>query len=120
MKKLMITVFAVFMLPLISLAQLSVTGKIADEKSNALPGATVRLNGKTTKTSADGSYRFTNLRQGNQTLTVSFVGYQTQQKSFDLQSDQTIDISLSPSAFLADEVIVRATRASEKSASTYK
>jgi iron complex outermembrane receptor protein len=120
MKRLMITAIAVFMLPLISLAQFSLSGKIADGKSIALPGATVRVSGKTITTAADGSYRFTNLKQGNQTLTVSFVGYQTQQKTVELTSDQVIDVQLSTSTFLADEVIVRATRASEKSATTYK
>jgi iron complex outermembrane receptor protein len=120
MKRLMITAFAVFMLPLMSLAQFSLSGKISDKSSTTLPGATVKLNGKTTTTATDGSYQFTNIKAGNQTLTVSFVGYQTQTKSFNLSADQTVNIELSMSTFLADEVIVRATRASEKSATTYK
>jgi len=116
----MITALAVFMLPLISLAQFSVSGRISDQSSNALPGATIKLNGKTTTANAEGSYNFTNVKTGNYTLTVSFVGYQTQQKSFLLSANQTLDFSITPSTFLADEVIVRATRANEKSATTYK
>jgi len=112
--------FAVFMLPLMSLAQFSVSGKISDKSANILSGATVKLNGKTTKTNTDGNYRFTNVKAGNYMLTLSYVGYQSLKKSINLSADQKLDFELSPSTFLADEVIVRATRASEKSPTTYK
>ncbi|MFP5079152.1 TonB-dependent receptor [Pedobacter sp. JCM 36344] len=120
MKRLMIMAFAVFMLPLMSLAQFSVSGKISDKSANILSGATVKLNGKTTKTNTDGNYRFTNVKAGNYMLTLSYVGYQSLKKSINLSADQKLDFELSPSTFLADEVIVRATRASEKSPTTYK
>ncbi|MBC7566367.1 MAG: TonB-dependent receptor [Pedobacter sp.] len=120
MKRLMIMAFAVCMLPLMSLAQFSVSGKISDKSGSALSGATVKLNGKTAKTNTEGNYQFTNVKAGNYMLTLSYIGYQFLQKSFNLSEDQKLDFELSPSTFLADEVIVRATRASEKSATTYK
>lgn len=116
----MIMAFAVCMLPLMSLAQFSVSGKISDKSGSALSGATVKLNGKTAKTNTEGNYQFTNVKAGNYMLTLSYIGYQFLQKSFNLSEDQKLDFELSPSTFLADEVIVRATRASEKSATTYK
>jgi iron complex outermembrane receptor protein len=120
MNKLMIMAFAVFMLPLATLAQFSVTGKVSDKSATALPGATVKLNGKSTVTNNEGSFKFINVKAGDHVLTFSYVGYQSATRSFTLNADQTFDVQLSPSTFLADEVIVRATRAGEKSPTTYK
>lgn len=53
-------------------------------------------------------------------LIVSYIGYRSTEKAVSLNADAVVDITLAPAAFLADEVIVRATRANEKSATTYK
>lgn len=113
---------AMLLLPVLTKAQYSISGLVSEKSNQALPGASIRLKGKSSGATTDsqGKYQFTNLKAGNYTLVVSFIGYQTVEKNLDLNADQVLNFSLNPSAFLADEVIVRATRANEKSATTYK
>ncbi|WP_083505240.1 TonB-dependent receptor domain-containing protein [Pedobacter ginsenosidimutans] len=112
----------VAMLPFFVSAQISVTGKVTDQNQQPLPGATVKLRNQKTAVVSDasGNYTITNLSNGKYTIIVSYVGYKTIEKAVELKQHTTLDFSLSPQNFLADEVIVRATRATEKSATTYK
>lgn len=109
---------------MLSKAQFTLSGTISEKSTTTivLSGASVKLKGKSNVTTADaqGKYQFTNLKAGNYTVVVSFVGYQTVEKPVQVDADQSLNFLLSPSSFLADEVIVSATRASEKSATTYK
>ena len=110
------------MLPFFALAQISVTGKVTDNNQKALPGATIRLkNLKTTVLSdAEGNFSLSNLDAGKYVINVSYLGYKSIEKSVELSQNQALNFSLAPQNFLADEVVVRATRANEKSATTYK
>ncbi|WP_133575478.1 TonB-dependent receptor [Pedobacter metabolipauper] len=121
MKTRLITVLAVLLLPLLTQAQFTISGTVS-EKSITLTGATIKIKNSTavTTTNTQGKYQFSNLKSGSYTITVSFVGYRTIEKTVQLNSDQTLDFQLNQAAFLAEEVIVRATRANEKSATTYK
>ncbi|WP_317129986.1 TonB-dependent receptor [Pedobacter psychrodurus] len=112
----------VAMLPFFVSAQISVTGKVTDQNQQPLPGATVKLRNQKTAVVSDasGNYSITNLVSGKYTIVISYVGYKTIEKAVELKLNTTLDFSLSPQNFLADEVIVRATRATEKSATTYK
>lgn len=118
----MITALAVLLLPVLVKAQFSISGTVSEKSNTTLPGATIKLKNKSAGTTADkqGKYQLTNLKAGNYTLLVSYLGYQTIEKSITINADQTLDFVLVQSAFLADEVIVNATRANEKSATTYK
>lgn len=110
------------LLPVLATAQLSISGTVSETSGKTLPGASVRLKNKSTgiTTDAQGKYQFKNLKAGNYTLIASYIGYQTIEKTVSLNTDQEVDFTLTPAAFLADEVIVRATRATEKSATTYR
>ncbi|KQM79213.1 TonB-dependent receptor [Pedobacter sp. Leaf216] len=110
------------MLPFIALAQNSVTGKITDQNQQPLPGATVKLRNQKTAVVSDasGNYTITNMVNGKYTIVVSYIGYKTTEKAVEIKQSMVLDFSLAPQNFLADEVIVRATRATEKSATTYK
>lgn len=123
MKKLLFTAFAVMLLPSFVQAQLSLRGTVSQSGTNKLlPGASVKIQkpGRSTQTDASGSYQFNNLQPGNYTLMVSYLGFTTKQQTIELNADQTLDFQLSAAAYLADEVIVRSTRASERSATTFK
>ncbi|MCZ4223842.1 TonB-dependent receptor [Pedobacter sp. SJ11] len=110
------------MMPFFALAQISVTGKVTDNNQKPLPGATIKLRNQKTAVLSDGDGNFTlsNLSAGKYVIAVSYLGYKSTEKSIELSQNQTVDFTLVPQAFLADEVIVRATRANEKSATTYK
>lgn len=113
---------AMLLLPVLASAQFSISGKVSEHSNKALPGAYIRLKNKATgaTTDASGKYQLTNLKAGNYTIIASYVGYQTLEKAINLNANETVDFNLTPSTFLADEVIVKATRATEKTATTYK
>lgn len=110
------------MLPLLTLAQISVTGNVSDHNQKPLPGATIKLKNQKTAviSDANGSYTLSNLKAGKYVFSVSYVGYQTVEKAIDLTASTTLNFTLEAQVFLADEVVVRSTRANEKSATTYK
>lgn len=121
MKKLIMPL-ALIALPFIAWAQFSVSGTVTDaEDKQALSGVHVTIvNTYTgTFTNVQGGYSLYNLKAGSYQLQVSFVGYEKILYPLDLQGNVSLDFSLQPATILADEVIVQATRASEKSPATY-
>jgi len=110
------------MLPFVALAQVSITGKVTDNNQKPLPGAIIKLRNQKTAviTNANGNYTLSDLSAGKYIIAVSYLGYKSTEQSIELNANQTVNFVLIPQAFLADEVIVRATRANEKSATTYK
>ena len=121
MKNLLFAALAV-VLPFIALAQNSVTGKVTDNNQNALPGATIKIKNQRTAVLSDGEGNYTlgNLTNGTYSIIVSYVGYKTQEKSVALTGNATLNFALVQQNFLADEVVVNATRASKNSATTFK
>ena len=123
LKKLLTAITVVLLLPLLSKAQYTISGSVSEKTNQTfLPGASIILKGAGygTKSGAMGKYQLSNIKPGKYTIAVSFLGFETQQKTIEVNGDQTVDFSLIQSAYLADEVIVMATRATEKSATTYK
>ncbi len=122
MKKLFIIATAILM-PLLASAQFSITGKITEKNSgSALKSASISLDNPAlpTRTDLNGNFSFKNLKAGNYLIKVTYIGYQTLEKSISLDGSVNLDLELIPNNLLADEVLVRATRASENSASTYR
>ncbi|MEQ6120899.1 SusC/RagA family TonB-linked outer membrane protein [Reichenbachiella sp. MALMAid0571] len=81
-----------------------VSGKITDENNAGLPGASVVVDGTTTGTTSDlnGNYKLS--APDGATLTISFVGYKTQQITVGSQS--VIDIQMEVDANILGEVVV--------------
>lgn len=104
-------------------AQFSITGKISDKNSGlVLRDASISLDNHTASTHTDalGNFNFKDLKPGNYRIKISFLGYKTLERDLNLNSNIKLDLELSPNSLLADEILVRATRASENSASTYR
>ena len=123
LKKLLSIAIAVLLLPLLTKAQFTISGSVSEKNKQALlPGASILLKGtgKGVTTDSHGKYQLNNVRAGKYTLIVSFLGYESLQRNIEVNADQVVDFSLAQSSFMADEVIVLATRATEKSATTYK
>jgi iron complex outermembrane receptor protein len=90
-------------------AQNSISGKITDSKNNPLKGVSVYASElhKTTATDENGYYTLGQLPNGKVTLTFSYIGFTTQNKTIEkVQDAQTLDIVLEETAFQMDEVIV--------------
>lgn len=86
-------------------AQLSVHGKVADGKGEALLGVSVKVKGAAqgTVTDGSGSYQLSNLSP-SATLVFSFIGFLP--KEVTVSSQTTINVTLTESPASLDEVIV--------------
>ena len=107
----------------IAFGQYQITGKVIDSAtSEPLPGANVTLDGVASASSSDldGLFRIVVVTPGNYTLKFSFVGYSSRDKAVQVLGDVNLgEITLSSEPYLADEVIVSATRADENSPITF-
>jgi iron complex outermembrane receptor protein len=111
---------AIMLLPAAVLAQFSITGKVTDaDNQQALSGATITLNGRSTTSDEQGVFRFNRVREGDDQLKVSFIGYETFKEQIRRSPEQEIQVQLHKSEMLSDEVIISSSRVSEKSAATF-
>ncbi len=86
----------------------TISGYIKDSTSNeTVIGATVTVKGRTKGITSNqyGFYSIT-LEKGNYTLSVSHVGYQTKELSFDLKENLQFNFDVSPRIAIAQEIIV--------------
>lgn len=89
---------------IVELADVDISGKITDENGEGLPGASVLIKGTRngTTTNLEGEYKLSAPEDG--TLTISFVGYITQEIAIGTQS--TIDSQMELDAAQLDEIVV--------------
>jgi len=115
-KKIAVLAFCIMLyLPLI--AQVTVKGVVCDaENKSTLNGATVKVENSfnPVNSSENGSFVLQNVKKGNQTIEISYIGYETWKNSFNITKDTTINVFLKKKTFLADEVEIKAIRADEK------
>ncbi|WP_263786057.1 SusC/RagA family TonB-linked outer membrane protein [Salinibacter grassmerensis] len=103
---------ALLLLPGLARAQQgTVTGTITEaETGNPLPGATVQVQAEGTGTASgsDGQYRIPGVPAGEQTIRVTFVGYQAQERSVNVPDGGTVRVNFQLQAGQAelDEVVV--------------
>ena len=93
--------------------QLNVSGKVIDEGGDPLPGATILEKGTTNGTTTDISGSFSLNVSRNATLTISFVGYETQE--IPVNNRSVIDIELVEDSEQLEEVVVVGYGAQKKS-----
>ena len=107
MKKSLI-LFIALCLPIVAMAQRSLTGKVTDiNNGQPLVGATLFWKNTTAgaTTTADGSYIIKRVHNFN-TLVVDYLGYDLVEIDVEERGVETLDIQLTPSAVDIDEVIV--------------
>jgi len=110
------------LLVLSSQAQYNLRGKIIDDETNkALPGAHIIIHNTYLVHTSDenGSFLIPDLKEGVYQITVSYIGYKDYQGQINLIQDEELNIILEQSAILQDEVIITATRAQDKSPTSY-
>ncbi|MEM8968438.1 MAG: TonB-dependent receptor [Bacteroidota bacterium] len=93
----------------------SLRGTVTDGSGEPLAGATVIVKNTTRGTATDlnGKYALDQLSVGQHTLVISYLGYQTQQQSITLSSQEEKEVLVQlteTSGVLADEVIITPTR----------
>ena len=90
-------------------AQNTISGTVTNLTNQPIKGVSVYAPNlhKGTTTDENGKYTFSNLPNGQATLSFAFVGYSTQNKTVKaLQKENTLNIILEESIFQMDEVIV--------------
>lgn len=105
------------LLPFFAMAQFTIKGKVIDEQTAVpLQGAHISFNGRLVKTTSDekGMFVIKNVKPGDHKLKVSFMGYKTWEAVFGIENDRTMLISMESTSILAEETIISATRAGEK------
>ncbi|MES2796631.1 MAG: TonB-dependent receptor [Bacteroidota bacterium] len=102
--------------------QKSITGTVSEEETNLpLFGASIYWENTTvgTKSKFDGHFTLTEYG-GKPSLIISFIGYEKMIILNDkLPANRNLDIKLRKSIFQSDEIIVSATRATDKSAMAF-
>lgn len=95
-----------FICAMSAFAQNSFTGKVVDEGSQPLPGATVAVKGtqQATVTDANGKFSFPGNNQSALTVTVTFIGYDAMEKVISINEPTTIQ--LIPNQKSLSEVVV--------------
>lgn len=113
---------AALLCPFLAMAQFRISGKVTEGDGKALSGASVKLKGKgfTAASNTNGVYEFANLPAGSYTVAISYVGFATQEKKVNLTANAELDFVLQQLSFVADEVVVSATRVTKNAAFTYK
>ncbi len=89
-----------------SVADITITGKVTDEKGQPLTGVSVKVKGSSGGVATDVNGAFTLTAPENAVLVVSYIGYTTQQVP--VAGKTTLSISLVPSANNLNEVVVTA------------
>lgn len=99
-------------------AQRTVTGKVSDQKGEALIGASILVKGTTsgTVTDLDGAYTL-EVPAGGTTLSISYTGYTTQE--FEIGASSVIDITLAEGVTLSEAVVTALGITRDKKSLTY-
>ncbi|QHS56835.1 TonB-dependent receptor [Mucilaginibacter sp. 14171R-50] len=94
----------------------SVSGKVLDETGQPLPGATILIKGTTRSIATDvnGNFTLTNVSGGSVTLSASFVGFTTLDKTVSVAGNTTVNFQLLPDAQKLNEVVVIGYGSAEK------
>lgn len=105
-----------------SFAQFTISGIISDQESREpLIGATIQTDKGNYFSVSDeqGRYTLKNVPAGNYTLLIKFLGFKSHEVTVEVNSDVTLNFNLEEDTRLTDEVVVYATRATEKSPTTF-
>ncbi|NME67953.1 TonB-dependent receptor [Flammeovirga aprica] len=92
----------------LSLAQSTLSGKLIDENNEGVAFATVHLKEvkKTTLTDVDGNFEFQNVKNGNYTLQVSFIGFEKKEQTIKYPLSKPLEIKLQSSTTRLDQVTI--------------
>ncbi len=115
------TMLTALVLSVSAIGQSSLYGTVTSIEGVPLIGADVWLEGTRYALATDGAgkYRITNIPDGRYQLKISYVGYESANEPVTIAGDLKQDISLEESVIKGEEVIVYATRANDKTPTTF-
>jgi len=104
-------------------AQFILSGTVSEAAGGQpLQGAHVLLRDsyRQTITAADGSYNLNKLKAGTYEVTVSYLGFESVIKIIEINGPLHLDVALVRKTIMEDEVIIRSTRAGDRTPVTYE
>lgn len=104
-------------MPIVSLAQFSLSGNVtSQDDGEALVGANVRIENTYYATVSDvnGDFQLNNLKEGDYTLKVTYIGYKDVSKDVKVTADMEVTFEMERQDYVADEITVSTTRAGNK------
>jgi len=117
-----LTQLLLLLLPSAMMAQYQLKGEVQASESGApLAGVEVRLLPleQGTHTDSQGFFEFNNLKAGKYELQLAAEGYRSFVQQVSLTQNTQVQLKLARATYLTDEVLITATRASERTATTY-
>lgn len=110
----LISFFTLFVFSAFS--QHQIRGKVLNESGEPLIGANVMIENtyRGTSTGIDGDFQFNNLKAGEFDLIVSYIGYQKEEITVNSEASTVVTVKMEADEIIGDEVVITATRASEK------
>lgn len=100
--------------------QAIITGTVRDSTTQQpLPGATIRLNEQVLATNEAGKFQFDKLQPGAYVLRISFLGFKDKNVPVQVADRTEVTVYLEESFQLTDELVVYATRANDRTPTTY-
>ncbi|MES2760780.1 MAG: DUF5686 family protein, partial [Bacteroidota bacterium] len=108
MKKTSFTLFLVLFSAVLFAQQVSVSGKITDDKNQALSFSSVLVKGTTqgTNANADGFYSL-KLAPGTYELIFQYVGYKKKVEKIEVAGNTVKNVILSPESYELKEVVIK-------------
>ena len=122
MKKKNILTFLSLLFTLSAFAQYQISGTVTNkDNGEGLPGANISLKetGIVVVSGENGSFSVNDLKPGTYTVKVDYIGFVSWEKKVTVHTDVQLDMQLEPRVFLAEEVIITATKAHEKTPLTF-
>ncbi len=123
MKKLFLSLALLSILPLIAFSQFSIKGKVIEKGSKkSILGAHVIIEGTSFMQVSNfaGEYSFIKIGPGTYKVTVSHIGFKSQTKTVKVDKNTMLNFELEEKAYMADEVLIVATKVPENSPTTFK
>jgi iron complex outermembrane receptor protein len=111
-----------FIAPSLLAQQFILSGNVRDSKDQqAMVGVTVQIpaSNKTTITDEFGRFEFRNLSAATYTITFKSIGSEEKTEIVNVSTNTTLDVLLQDRYILTDEVVVLATRADDKTPTTF-
>ncbi len=93
---------------------LTLKGTVTNSRTNKpLPNCNIYIEQFSIGTTSDefGFYLIKNLNKGSINITVSFIGFETLTKNYNLKENSTLNFKLTPKEILLNETIVKASKA---------
>lgn len=115
--------FAITLMPILVSAQITIDGTVSKKTSGEpLPRAGISLTNTqlSTQSGPAGAFEFKNLKAGTYSIRIKYTGYKTLDSTITTDRNVTLNLKLEQASTLTDEVIVKATRATENSATTFR